>query len=265
MKRGVGARLFFVPRHMVPRLYEKLISNKPNNSIDKISNDDKIILSFKIFLMAKDIFMETPNPRDPVFIVKDLETLKVLSDPLRIQILEVLEPKPQTVNQVAERLGLSNSRLYYHFNMLEAHGLIKVVETRFVNNMMEKDYWVTAEEIEIDKDLLNFSSESGQESILQIIKSSWEATLEEILRSLQSRTIQLAQNGQENPRKLVMVKLYSRLSDETYAEFVEKFNKLLEEFKEPEDSPAGDADLNDFSLACFIYPNYTYVEEPGTD
>jgi len=70
--------------------------------------------------------------REGVFIINDLETLKVVADPVRNQILEVLEKKPQNVKEVADKLGLAPSKLYYHFNMLEKVGLIKVVESRQV-------------------------------------------------------------------------------------------------------------------------------------
>ena len=58
-----------------------------------------------------------------------IEALDDLSEPST--------PAPPAVNQVAGKLGLSNSRLYYHFNLLEKHGLIEVVETHMVNNNQE--------------------------------------------------------------------------------------------------------------------------------
>ena len=53
--------------------------------------------------------------REGVFVINDLETLKVVADPVRNQIMEVLEKKPQNVKEVAEKLGLAPSKLYYHF------------------------------------------------------------------------------------------------------------------------------------------------------
>ncbi|MGB7093974.1 MAG: winged helix-turn-helix domain-containing protein, partial [Anaerolineales bacterium] len=61
----------------------------------------------------------------PVMMVKDLETLKILADPLRNQILEILAPEKLTINQMAEKLGLAPSKLYYHINLLEKYGLIQ--------------------------------------------------------------------------------------------------------------------------------------------
>jgi DNA-binding transcriptional ArsR family regulator len=211
--------------------------------------------------MTKDISMENTYSRDPVFMINDFETLKVLSDPLRIQILERLAPKPQTVNQVAEGLGLASSRLYYHFKMLESHGLIKVVETRLVNNMIERDYWLVAEEIRIDKNLFSFSSEEEQENIIQVIRSSWEATHEDMMRTLQARQLQITDGQPSNPQEMVMLKLQSQLSPKSYKAFIDQFNQLMEEFNHPEEDVEDLKELQEYHLACFIYPSYSYDEE----
>jgi len=199
--------------------------------------------------------------RPPIFLVEDLETLRLLTDPLRLQIIEMLTPEPQTVNQVAGKLGLSNSRLYYHFNLLEKHGLIEVVETHMVNNMLEKLYWLVAEDIEIDKALLDFSSGEVQENLTSIISSSLEATRSEMLRSLQARTFNLEHGAKPVPRNIIIQSTRKRLKDETYEEFMERLRVILKEFSElPEETGAGE-DISYFSLACFLYPNFYYEED----
>jgi len=204
--------------------------------------------------------------RDAVFMVSDLETLKVLTDPLRLQILEVLDPHPQTVNQVAEKLGHSGSRLYYHFNMLEKHGLIAVVETRMVANMVEKLYWLTAEDIEIDKSLLEFSRDGLQEGLISLISSSLEATRTEMLRSFQARSYQLDHGAQPVPRDVIIQTTRKRLSDETYKEFLKKIRKVLKEFSELLEETGQGEEINTFSLACYMYPNFYYeAKETATE
>ncbi|MEN4011521.1 MAG: winged helix-turn-helix domain-containing protein [Chloroflexota bacterium] len=64
------------------------------------------------------------------FSARKLETLRVVSDPISVQILEILIGHILPVRGAADKLGLSASILYYHFNLLEKHGLIQVVETR---------------------------------------------------------------------------------------------------------------------------------------
>lgn len=92
----------------------------------------------------------------PTFIIRDLATLKVIAEPLHTQIYGALVQEPLTIKQVGERLGIIPTKLYYHFNLMEGAGLIRVVETRSVNSIIEKLYWVIAENLELDPDLLTF-------------------------------------------------------------------------------------------------------------
>jgi DNA-binding transcriptional ArsR family regulator len=198
--------------------------------------------------------------RNPVFVVEDLETLRVLTDPLRLQILEVLNQNPQTVGQVADKLGLASSRLYYHFNMLEERGLIKVVETRTISNMIEKIYWVTAEEIEFNKELLNFSLEGGQENFVKVINSSLDSVREDMMRSLQARKYSLEHGAKEIPRNMILINTKKRLKDKDFQAFTKRFKKLLKEFGDmPEEEDAVE-DANVYSLACYLYPSFYYED-----
>jgi DNA-binding transcriptional ArsR family regulator len=84
--------------------------------------------------------------------ITSLETLKVLADPFRIQIIELLAG-PQTVKTVAQQLGVTPTKLYYHINMLEQHGLIRVISTRVVSGILEKSYQNTAKSFEASPSL----------------------------------------------------------------------------------------------------------------
>ena len=208
--------------------------------------------------------MNAISGKIPVFMIEDLETLKVVTDPLRLQILELLDPEPQTVNQIAQKLGLSSSRMYYHFNLLETSGLIRVVETRIRNNIIEKIYWVTAEDIDIEKDLLNFSSKSGQENISKMIASSLDATRADIMRSLQVRKFELGQGAESHPRDMVIRIIKKRVRDETYQRFVGEFNALMKTFNDLPDGDIDEDEVNVFTIACYLYPSYYFNEENET-
>ncbi len=205
--------------------------------------------------------MSKNNIKQPYFLVNDLETLRVLTDPLRLQILDVLNQEPQTVNQVAEKLGLSSSRLYYHFNKLEEHGLIIVVETRMVNNMVEKLYWVAADEIEFDKDLLSFSLEDGQDNLIKIILSSLDAIREDVIRSLQARRFDLEQGAKSIPRDMIVTSVKKKIKDETYQQFVQRFKALLDDYSALEDVEGTGEDINVYNFACYLYPSFYYQKE----
>jgi hypothetical protein len=139
---------------------------------------------------------------------------------------------------------------------MEAAGLIRVVETRLVNNIVEKIYWVTANEIEIDRDLLNFGSDAGQENVTRVMLASLDATREEMLRSLRARSLELEHGAPPQPRQMVIKKLKKRLRDETYQGFLEAFNHLLETFDDLPEADEEDENALVYSVACFLYPTF---------
>src|SRR5436305_14773507 len=76
--------------------------------------------------------------------ITDLETLKILADSRRTQLIDLLRQDAATVKQLATALRVSPKSLYYHVNLLEKHGLIRVVDTRLVYGITEKRYRATA-------------------------------------------------------------------------------------------------------------------------
>lgn len=199
----------------------------------------------------------TPNH----FHISDLETLRAVSDPLRVQILELLEGQALTVRQVAEKLGLAPSKLYYHFGALEKIGLLEVAETRMVANMLEKTFTSTASLLEVDPSLFNFSKEGQDEPLYILLASTIDATREDLLRSLQARRFQLGQGAQEQPRRLIINRLVSHISETRITEFQERLTRLLQEF-EAEDKTSRPTDQL-YALTVALYPSFHF--DPPTE
>ena len=91
---------------------------------------------------------------DEEFVISDLETIHIVSEPLRLQILEILKETPKTVKMVSKELGVNQVKLYYHFKLLEEHGLLRITEERMVSHLIEKVYQTRARSIRIATDLL---------------------------------------------------------------------------------------------------------------
>lgn len=201
------------------------------------------------------------NPLQKLFIIKDLETLRVIADPTRTQILEILVKEPQTVKQVAEKLGITQGKLYYHFNLLEKHKLIMVVETRQKANMIEKKYRAKAGEVEVDPSLLNFTTEQGKESINALLTSVFNSTRDDIERSLKAREHHLQQGAKPQHRNALVKRIVSRISPTQADEFFERVCKLIKEFDESDYDQLSDTkDENvPYGLTVAYYPNYFYV------
>ena len=198
---------------------------------------------------------------DPHFVITDLETLKVIAHSLRAQLLDQFGEGPMTVKQVAGRMGLSPNKLYYHVNMLEEHGLIRVVETRTVGNMIEKVYQDTAERYDIDHELLSFRSDDGQENVTQVLTTTLDAMREDLVRSLEARRYELAQGAEPHPREAMVTRCTSRVPQERVAAFKEQLKALFEEFGDADVDPAEDDTAQGYALTVAFYPTFSFPDQ----
>lgn len=73
-------------------------------------------------------------------VINDVELLKIMLDPRRMQILRLAQDEPITVKQMAEIMDEKPSRLYYHVKKLEEAQLLELVETKQQGNLIEKYY-----------------------------------------------------------------------------------------------------------------------------
>jgi len=201
------------------------------------------------------------NQTTHTLIIDDLETIKVIADPLRSQLLELLIVDSLMVKQMAQELGLALSKLYYHVNLLEKHILIQVVETRVVANMIEKLYTATAPHFEVDPELLRFSTPEGKEHINAIITSTIDVTLEDLQRSLEARAFELDLGAPEQPRKVVINRLLSRLSKEQAEHFQAHLCELVEDFEQADsDSPQPGGDVQTYAMTVALYPSFYFKD-----
>ncbi len=195
------------------------------------------------------------------YIIQDRETLKVLADPLRSQILEVLIDAPQTIKQVAGKLGLAASKLYYHFNLLEKYGLIEVAETRLVSNLVEKSYQAISNNFELAPGLLTTTTDEGKSAVNETIVSTIDTTRDDLLRSLQARYFQLEQGAPAQPRRLIVTRLTGRLPESKVTEFQDRLDALMRDFSAAE-CPPDTPENFPYALTIAFYPNF-YFEEPA--
>jgi DNA-binding transcriptional ArsR family regulator len=194
------------------------------------------------------------------FTIKDLDTLRVVADPLRNQILEILITGPQTVAQVADKLGLTASKLYYHINLLEKHGVIQVFETRQVGNLIEKIYAATASQLDVEKSLLTFETFDGKESIYAIMQTTLDTTREDLIRSIQARRFELEQGASEHPRQVILNRTLSNLTESKVQELQERVSALIEEFSTA-DQKTETAETQLYALTVAYYPTFYYPGE----
>jgi len=199
-------------------------------------------------------------------LIQDMEALKIMADPLRNQIMEALTSQPMTVNQVAVILDLESSKLYYHFNLLEKHGFIQVVETTLLGNLIEKQYWITAYNYEFAKDLLNFNVDTpeGTENIINLLLTNINATRADLRRSLYARHQQITHGAPKNPRNVLDTRDILNLPDDKAQEFHGRLQSLVEEFKQEAQSMDPDTRPTlPWALSVVFYPSFRF--DPDKD
>lgn len=101
--------------------------------------------------------------------IPNLRTLRLLADGQRHRIVSLLAAEPLTVRELAERLHLPRTRLYYHIGLLLEHKLITIVSTQMVAGAKEHTYRAVAEHFRVDHKVLSpaKSVRSAQAEILE--------------------------------------------------------------------------------------------------
>jgi predicted transcriptional regulator len=181
--------------------------------------------------------------------ITSLEMLKVLTDPFRIQIIESLG-QPQTVKTVAQQLGVTPTKLYYHINMLEQHGLIRVVSTRIVSGILERSYQITANSFEVAS---SFASPNATlEDALGFMTSVLDAGKLEMRRAYNSGQFEMPSSPSEAKQAMLLTRTILSLTEARAKKFRELMSKLLEKFSDEQS-----AETQDFSLTIAFHPTVT--------
>lgn len=87
--------------------------------------------------------------------IESLDQLRVISDELRVRILDTLARRQLTVTQLGELLGQAPARVHYHTRELERAGLVRLVETRERGGILEKYYRAVARHFTVSDALLH--------------------------------------------------------------------------------------------------------------
>lgn len=93
------------------------------------------------------------------FKISDLEQVRLLSDPLKLKLLQAFAESAKTTKQVAAELGENITKLYRHVDTLQDAGLLVVVEEKPKRGTVERTFRAVAHRFEADHSL--FSDDAG--------------------------------------------------------------------------------------------------------
>jgi DNA-binding transcriptional ArsR family regulator len=204
-----------------------------------------------------------PTDRLPdEFLIADPETLKVMADSLRLEILRAFK-RPSTVKEVGDRLEMPPTKLYYHVNLMEKHGLIRVVETNIVSGIIEKRYQAVARSYRVDDSLL--AATGGRDEPLdQILGAMFSATQSEIRRSVRAGLMQLKQDAP--CEQGMLLKSIVHMNGSQTADFCRSLHALVDEVENLAGQSTGEEDqANTYGITIAFYPISHSGESAGGD
>jgi DNA-binding transcriptional ArsR family regulator len=204
--------------------------------------------------MVENISKSRPEGLKDRVVIDDLETLKVLSDPLRMQIIELMSDQARTVKQLAKELDTTPHKLYYHVKLLEDHGLIRVVETRMVSGIVEKHYQIVAKDIVVADGLLSVSKPEGKSDVEGLISSILDGTKADFIRSFRVRTEGDIQVSERHPSSAT--REMANLTREQARAICERLEELVREF-ESYDNEADQGQRQRYALTTLFYPSFS--------
>ena len=86
--------------------------------------------------------------------IDNIKLLKVISDPIRKQIIDSLYDAPLTASEIADEINFPKDKIYYHKKKLQSAGILIIAESEKVKGITQNKFLNAARKFEVDKKLL---------------------------------------------------------------------------------------------------------------
>lgn len=182
---------------------------------------------------------------DVVMEIEDIGVFEVLNNRFRHQILRELVT-PQPVKELAARLDVPVTRLYYHVNLLLDAGLVRVVEERKAGAIIEKIFQTTAMSFQPGARLL----ESGRPPE-EMARVAVAVVLDPARLDAEAHLTRQFEAGVKDDEPGAFARGQSRMSRVKAKALSEKIDELLDMMQEGDD---GGDDTVEFSLSVVFVP-----------
>lgn len=170
--------------------------------------------------------------------IETLEALQVLADSQRHRIVTLLIEEPLTARELAKRLGIGRTRLYYHLDLLEKHGIIRITETRVVSGILERTYRAVARAFRVNRALLSArSSETA-------VTDAQASILDAVAGDLRARSLP----GGQTDDDVMVSRTFLRLNEKSRRELSERLNAIVQEYRGHSDASDTETEV---ALAVF--------------
>ncbi len=178
--------------------------------------------------------------------------LRVLAEPARSFIVYSLVPEAKTVKMLAAELKCPPTRLYYHVQQLEKHGLIRVERARLVSGILEKHYRSVAREFPLDRAAYGDSPKSDAQRNEALLAFVFDQTRLEISRGMAAATIDMRKRA-PTVGALMAYRNVLKLDEDQAARLYRRLLDFWSEYDAIAREPAQDGQFYAFCVA--LYPN----------
>lgn len=188
-------------------------------------------------------------------LISDVETLRALSDPIRLRILEIMTAGADevfTVRRLAGLLDTSQTKLYHHVNLLLERSLIAVASQRVVSGIIETSYRVGQRSMRLDRDLLAADAPAMHDTLTAL----FDGARDDIARSLRAGVATTDPDGDAATR-LLLARGLARLSPEHARAFRDRLAALFAEFGDHEDRAEDGRPAASYGVVLCLYPSVT--------
>ncbi len=206
--------------------------------------------------------LPTPSPTRTIQdrLSLDPATLKVLADPIRSFVIYSLVPAAKTVKVLAQELGCPTTRLYYHMQQLEKHGLIFVERTALVSGIVEKHYRAAAREWVLDRGSFMSGGSLDRSRSDALLSFVFDQSRIEIAHALEDGRIDPVLRWPA-PGALMAVRNVLKLDDAQAARLYERLHDFWVEYDRIAHEPAENGRF--YALVAALYPNDMPVAATG--
>ncbi|HZD99043.1 MAG TPA: helix-turn-helix domain-containing protein [Micromonosporaceae bacterium] len=176
--------------------------------------------------------------------VTDADTLRVMSDPLRIAILRRLmshvdgDVRVMSAKELAAELGEPQTKLYRHLKQLEEAHLIEVAETRVVSGINEQRYRTAQLSLLLSPALL--SDPGVRDDVADTIVAALDGFRDDMVGNLRAGRVDMrgSDSAESGPGGLLM-QVDRRMSPPQAMQFAQRLAALVEEIEAAPDVPSG--------------------------
>lgn len=134
-----------------------------------------------------------------VYEIDSLEQVRLLSDPLKLKLLQLFAMEPRSTREAADELGEGITKLYRHVDALHEAGLLEIVDEVRKRGTVERRFGAVARRFEVDQDLFSGSEDAagrqaardllraGEEEIMQALTNESSDQMQPLLARLRLR------------------------------------------------------------------------------